>query len=33
MAQYKRRDAGAIDGIEKFIVFTKIIWLILKFKD
>jgi len=24
MAQYKRRDVGAIDGVAKFIVFTKI---------
>jgi hypothetical protein len=24
MAQYKRKGAGAIDGIAKFIVFTKI---------
>jgi len=32
MAQYKRRDTGTIDGIAKFIVFTKIqvLWIILK---
>jgi hypothetical protein len=32
MAKYKRRNAGTVDGIAKFIVFTKmlVLWMILK---
>jgi hypothetical protein len=35
MAQYKRKDPGALDGVAKFIVFTKIeiSWVTLKLED